>query len=450
MASTSGISFTGIGTGMDITSLVTQLTAAERAPVENRINNSTTKVNTTLSALGTIKSSMTTLQTALTTLVSSADKPGQKATVAADAGFTATAGTDAVAGSYNVEVVNLATAHKLTSAAVTAGTTFGAGTMQIGAGDKTYDITVKEGASLSDIAKAINTQSGGTGVTATVINASGGQHIVFNATQAGTSGALTITTSGGDLAQFAYDPANSNTALTQTTAADNAKLMIDGLEVTGTSNELTDAIPGITLSLSKAKPGESFAVNVARDNTTLQTNLQSFITAYNATVKTLASSSAYNASTETASALTGDAMVRNMQAQLRNLVGDQVNDLKTLGVAIAKDGSLSLDTTKFTAAVANDPAATSKLFGADGKVSGNLTTMLKGALDTTNGTLTTRTTSLNNQLKDLEKQTDALDVRMDKVYARYLAQFTAMDTLVAQMSSTSSYLTQQFGTSSSS
>ena len=450
MASTSGISFSGIGSGMDITSLVTQLVAAERAPAENRITNSTTKVNTTLSALGTIKSSMTTLQTALAALVKSADKPGQKATVASDAGFTATAGTDAVAGSYNVEVASLATAHKLTSGAVASGTTLGAGTMQITAGDNTYDITVKEGASLSDVAKAINAKSGGTGVTASVINASDGQHLVFNATQTGSAGALKVTTSGGDLAQFAYDTASGDTALTETTAAANARLTIDGLEVTGSSNELTDVIPGLTLSLTKAKPGESFAVTVSSDNSALQTNLQSFITAYNATLKTLASSSAYNATTETASALTGDSMVRAMQSQMRNLVGAQVNDLKAVGVSIAKDGSLSLDTTKFGTALASDPAAASRLFGADGKINTGLTSTLNGALDTVDGTLTTRTTSLNKQLKDLEKQTDALDLRMEKVQARYLAQFTAMDTLVAQMSSISSYLTQQFSTSSSS
>jgi len=354
-----------------------------------------------------------------------------------------------VAGSYNVEVVNLASAHKLTSGAVASGTTLGAGTMQIKAGDKTYDVEVAEGASLADVAKAINAKSGGTGVTASVINATDGQHLVFNATKAGQAGALTITTSGGDLAQFAYDPANNNTQLSQTTAASNAKVMIDGLEATSSSNELSDAIPGITLSLTKAKSGETFAVSVARDNSTLQTNLQSFITAYNSAVKTLASSSAYNATTETASALTGDAMVRTMQSQMRGMVSGQVNDLKALGVAIAKDGTLSLDTGKFNTALASDPAATSKLFGTDGKVSASLTSMLKGVLDSSSGTLTSRTKTLNSQLSSLTDQLSDLDVRMDKVKARYTAQFTAMEQLVTQMQTTSSYLTQQFETSSS-
>ncbi|MET0288173.1 MAG: flagellar filament capping protein FliD [Pseudoxanthomonas sp.] len=438
-----------IGSGLDISSLVTQLVAAERAPAQNRITRSGEQINTKLSALGTIKSTMTTLQTALTTLTSTADRPAQKATVATDAGFTATTGTSAVAGSYNVEVVSLASAHKLTSTAVAPGTALGAGTMQVKAGDKTYDIEVAEGASLADLARAINTKSGGTGVTASVINATDGQHLVFNATKGGQAGALTITTSGGDLAQFAYDPGNGNTQLSQTTAAANAKVMIDGLEVTSTSNELSDAIPGITLSLTKAKPGETFAVNVARDNATLQTNLQSFITAYNSAVRTLASSSAYNAGTETASALTGDAMVRTMQSQMRGMVSGQVNDLKALGVAIAKDGTLSLDTSKLSTTLASDPAAAANLFGTDGKVSGSLTSMLKGVLDTTSGTLTSRTKTLNSQLSNLTDQLSDLELRMDKVRARYTAQFTAMEQLVTQMQGTSSYLTQQFETSSS-
>jgi flagellar hook-associated protein 2 len=286
-------------------------------------------------------------------------------------------------------------------------------------------------------------------VTASVINATDGQHLVFNATKAGQAGALSITTSGGDLASFAFDPANGNTPMTQTTAAANAKVMIDGLEVTGSSNELADAIPGISLSLTKAKPGETFNVNVARDNTTLQSNLQSFVNAYNATVKTLASSSAYNATTETASALTGDSMVRTMQSQMRGMVSGQVNELKALGVSIAKDGSLSLDTAKLNTTMASDPAAVGKAFGADGKVSTSLTSMLKNVLDSSSGTLTSRTKTLNTQLSKLTDQLSDLDLRMDKVKARYTAQFTAMEQLVTQMQTTSSYLTQQFETSSS-
>ncbi|RXR02671.1 flagellar filament capping protein FliD [Pseudoxanthomonas composti] len=438
-----------IGTGMDINSVVAQLVAAERAPAQNRITRSGEQISTKLSALGTVKSVMTNLQTALTTLTSAADKPAQKTSVAADAGFTATASTDAVTGSYSVEVVNLASAHKLTSTAVAAGTTLGAGTMQVKAGDKTYDIEIAEGASLADVAKAINAKSGGAGVSASVINAADGQHLVFNATTAGQAGALTVTTSGGDLARFAYDPANSNTQLSQTTAAANAKVKIDGLEVSSTSNELSDAIPGINLSLTKAKPGETFAVSVARDNATLKTNLQSFVSAYNAAVNTLASSSAYNSATQTASSLTGDSMVRSMQSQMRGLVSGQVNDLKALGVTIAKDGTLSLDSGKLDTAMSSTPEKMAGLFGKSGTIGTGLTSMLKGVLDSGNGSLTSRTKSLNSQLDSLNDQLSDLDARMEKVKARYTAQFTAMEQLATQMQTTSSYLTQQFSTSSS-
>ena len=438
-----------IGSGLDIPTIVANLVAADRKPVADRINTAGTKASSQLSALGTIKSGMTNLQTALKTLTDSVDKQSYKATVADGAGFSANATTGANPGNYSVEVVRLAERQKLTSTAYASDAVVGDGTLTIGFGDDDKEpltITVKEGSKLSDVAAAINKAAGGKGVTASVVTADDGQHLVLSAADTGTDGAMTVAASGGNggLAALAY-PAGGNGGLTQTVAAQDALVRVDGFERTSSSNSIADLIPGVPLTLNKAAEGSKFNLSVSADNSSVKSNLTAFITAYNAVNTVLKSSSAYNADTQTASALTGDAMVRGLQQQLRGQVSSSVGELKALGVSIATDGSLSLDAGKFDSAIAKDPEAVDKLFGTDGTVGKGLNGLLTSNLDSANGSITLRTNSLNAQIKDLTDQLDALDKRMEEASTRYTAKFTAMDTLVAQMQSTSDYLTQQLG-----
>jgi flagellar hook-associated protein 2 len=301
------------------------------------------------------------------------------------------------------------------------------------------------------VAAAINKAAGGVGVTASVVSANDGQHLVLTAADTGTAGAMTISSSGGNggLAGLTY-PAGGGTGLTESVAAKDALVRVDGFERTSSSNAVADLIPGVVLNLTKANEGTKYSLSIGKDNTAIKTNISAFISAYNAVNTVLKSSSSYNADTQTASALTGDAMVRGLQQQMRSQVSGSVTELKALGVTIATDGSLSFDATKFETKVASDPNAAAKLFGNDGTVSKGLSSMLDSNLNSTNGSITLRSNSLNAQIKDLEEQLDDLDKRMAEATTRYTAKFTAMDTLVAQMQTTSNYLTQQLATSSSS
>ncbi|HYQ23324.1 flagellar filament capping protein FliD [Stenotrophomonas sp.] len=439
-----------VGSGLDVTTIVAQLVAAERKPTETRINTAGTAATAKLSALGSIKSSLTSLQTALETFSKSASRPTFKATPAENAGFTAAIATDATtgktlatAGTHNIEVVSLSQNQKLTSAAFSKDTHIGTGTLTVAYGDKTLSIEVSDKGTLSDIASAINSAAGGKGVSASVITADDGQHLVLNAVDSGTKGAITLSTTGGNggLDQLTWD--GTSGGLTQTVEPTDAVVKVDGFTRTSSSNTIADIIPGVTLTVTKADAGTTKTLTVAQDNTPMKTNLQAFIAAYNATSSMLKSASAYDATTETASVLTGDSMVRGLQQQLRGQMSANVNQLKALGVTIGKDGSLAFDSATFDKAMAADPSSADALFGEKGTLTTSMQTMLKSQLDSTQGTLTQRTTSLNKQIKTLEKELDDLDARMEKVSARYTAQFTAMDTLVAQMQSTSDYLTQQ-------
>lgn len=438
------INFSGIGTGMDIHGLVDQLVAAERAPMENRINRKAAQVNAQLSALGQLKSVFGNLQSALGKLSASADTPAHKATVPEGAGFSASAGSGAVAGRYAIEVVSLAQAHKLASGAHDAEATFGGGVLTVEAGGDSHRIEIAATDTLSDIAAAINAAAGGKGVTAGVVNADDGQHLVLNATGSGSAGALRVTVEGDDgLAWLAHDPDNGIAGLEEVAAPADAVLRVDGFERTASSNTVDDLVPGITLSLDKARPGETFDLRVQPDHAAVQANLQAFVVAYNNANAALRSVSAYDPVARSAAALTGDAMVRGLQQQMRGAFSLNADGLAALGVSISTDGALSLDSAKFASAMAEDPAQVAGLFGEAGAIASGLDGLLTKTLDADSGTLSGRTAGLDRQIDGLSDELDALDRRMEAVEARYLAQFIAMDTLVAQMQGTSSYLAQQ-------
>lgn len=449
-------SLAAVGSGLDIPTIVAQLVAAERKPTEERINNQGTKATSQLSALGNIKSSLSSLQSSLDAMIKSADNTAYKATVPEGAGFSTTIITDAstgktqaTAGTYSVEVVRLAQAQKLSSGAYAGGEAVGDGKLTFAWGeDSTLDVTIAEGSTLTDIAAAINKAAGGKGVNATVITASDGQHLVMNAVNAGEEGALTVSASGGNggLSALTWDGAAGGMSLN--TAATNALVKVDGFERESSSNTISDIIPGVTLNLSKAEEGTKRTLTVAQDNSALKINIQAFVSAYNTTTNLLKSSSAYDATNDRASALTGDSLVRGLQQQLRSQLSANITDLKDLGLAVNKDGTLAFSGTTFDKTLGENPAAAARLLGKDGGMSNGMTSVLKSNLDTT-GTLTLRTDSLNKQIKKLEKDLDDLDARMERVSERYTKQFTAMDVLVSQMQSTSNYLTQQLASKKS-
>jgi flagellar hook-associated protein 2 len=443
-------SLAAVGSGLDIPTIVSQLVAADRAPVENRINNLGTAATAKLSALGNIKSALSNLQSSLGTLSSAITTPSFKTTVASDAGFTASTSSSAAAGNYDIEVVNLATANKLTSDSFSAEEKVGAGSLQIAFGSTSLDVTVADDMSLASLAREINRVADGKGVTASIITSDQGQHLVLSATGTGSEGAITMTASGSDrLGELAWD--GSSGGMTQTVAAQDAEVIIDGRTRTGSTNTFTDLVEGVTINLTKATTGSAHNLSIAADSSTAKSSLQAFVSVYNATVSALKSSSSYNADTKKASVLTGDSMVRTLQNQLRNLVGgNNVTDLKAIGVSVGKDGTLSFDASSYDKSIAEQPNLAARLLGKDGSLTTPLQSLLKSNLDSGTGVLVQRTDSLNKQISKLEKELDELDLRMDKVYDRYTAQFTSMDSLVASMQSTSNYLTTQLANLSSS
>ncbi|MEF3083588.1 flagellar filament capping protein FliD [Luteimonas sp. SMYT11W] len=435
-----------VGSGIDPTTTAKQLVASERAPADARFAKTETKIKAEVSAIGSLRSAMSNLQSALRTLSGTQTSMARTVGLSANTAFAATASGGAPTGQYQVEVLALASAQKQSSAALASDkTVVGTGTLAIGAGEHQFSIELADGKNtLADLRDAINTAAAGKGVQAAIITGDDGAHLVLTALDSGTSKAITLDASGGD-----GDLQALVSGMSEIAPAQDALVKVDGITRTSASNTLTDLVPGVSFTLKKAAPGEPVQMTVSNDSAAQLSGVKAFVEKFNAALYAVASATNYNATTKVAAALNGDAMVRGMSRELRDMIGGDVIALKELGITIGKDGTLTLNEANFNAGLAKDPTAVGTIFGAgDASLGTRMGTSMTAILDS-NGPLKTRDESLTQRTKVLTQQRDALDRRMSLAEARYKAQFIALDTLVTKLQSSSNFLTQQLSSSTS-
>lgn len=443
------ISSAGIGSGLDVNSLVTQLVSAERSPVETQLNQLASRANTRISALGTFKSALSAFQDAAKALkdggITKVSAQSADATV-----FGATAAAGSGSGSYDVEVVSLARAAKLVSADYAdASAIVGSGTVTISVGGDSFDVVLTDGNnSLSALRSAINASADNTGVTASIVNDSNGAHLVLMGRNSGAAQAVSISSA----AEIGGAPYVNVT--TQQPAAD-AHIRVDGVSAYSATNTVTDVIEGVTLNLLKAKPGETFALTLAADAKSATEAVQKFVNSYNALAALGNSMTKYDAATQSGGVLLGDPAVRGIRQQLRNLLGAETAGtgsayahLSELGITAKTDGLLTLDTGKLNAALAGDALSVQKLFSAEGGYATRISSVLGEYLGS-DGQIDAATQGQQARLKDIQQQRDRLDARMTAFEARTRAQFTALDSLITQLRGTQDFLTQQLNALSS-
>lgn len=428
----------GIGSGLDINGLVTSLVSAEITPATQRLSTQQTRINVELSAIGSLRGALSGVNTALDALTTAMNTAASKASVASSERFSVSSGAGAVAGTYAVEVLALAQAGKAASAAYAAGASheLGEGSVAISLGSESFTVNLGAGSasSLSALRDAINQAADNPGVSATLLNEVGGTRLVLTGNRSGADAALGVTSS-----LVALDPVQ---------AASDAHLRIDGFEVYSASNRVEGAVEGLSLTLAKAAPGTIDEVTVARDDSPLTEAAQAFVKAYNNAVKTMSDLTRYDADTQKASALTGDPTVRSAQQQLRALVGNPQDTggryarLGELGFETALDGSLSLDNAAFSAALAASRPDVAALISGEQGVGVRMKSLLDGLVGS-EGLMDARSEGLNRQTRDVEQRQAALGLRKEQLEARYRLQFNGLDQLLAQMNSTSNYLTQQ-------
>ncbi|HSV20207.1 MAG TPA: flagellar filament capping protein FliD [Casimicrobiaceae bacterium] len=414
---TPALSSPGIGSGLDVNGIVAKLMAVEQRPLD-LLNTQEQTVQSRISAYGTLKSALAALQGAVHALATPAPFRAMTAVLGDTTLGTTSVGTGAVPGAYSLEVTQLAQAHKLVSNGfATVADTVGNGTLTFtfgtyaggtftpnaNAGAKTVTIAPGQD-SLAAIRDAVN--GANVGVTASIVNdgTANGQRLVFTSTATGAANSLKISAADADgnnsdaagLSQLAFDPAAAVGAgrnLAQIVAAQDALLKVDGIDIQSASNTVKDAIAGVTLSITKANPGNPTTVTVAQSPGAAQAAVAGFVKAYNDLATTISNLTKYDATNDKASILTGDTTVRVVQSQLRSLIGGTVagasatlNTLVQVGVKTGSDGQLTFDTAKFNAALSTDPTAVERLFAATGGATDSLVSYAGAGAKTAAGT----------------------------------------------------------------
>lgn len=432
MASTSAVTSSGLGSGLDVDGIVTKLIAADRSSADTRLTTRETKARVQISALGSMRSSMASLQTVLASLnVSALGK--RTATVSDSSMFTATAGTTAQAGQTQIEVLSLAKAHKIGSAAFTSSSAaVGEGTFTIGVGSQSFSVDLSATTTVAGLRDAINSASDNKGVAATLVQEDGGVRLVLTASSTGTASALSVTSSA--------------TSFSDLQVASDAQIKVDGYTRTSSYNTITGVVDGVSINLLKAQVGTTATLTVAADTDAAKSGLQNFVDAYNSLLSTYKSLSAYDASSKTGGVLMGDASTRAAMTNLRSAMTSTVESgtykmLSQLGISAKLDGSLAIDTTKLADALATDGSSVQKLFASSGGLIIKLNTTLK-AYTSDDGQIDTRLDVLNDQLDKIADERTALDTRMDKQEERYRKQFSSLDAIVSKYNNVASYLDQ--------
>ncbi len=443
-----GISSVGIGSGIDVQTIVSKLVALEKRPL-TALQTKEASIQSQVSAFSQLKSLTSTFADAASALTR--DSGWNSMTVGSTDSASANASVTgiATAGSYSFEVSKLAQAQtSVSGTAVASGTTFGTGTLSIQIGTSTaVDVTLVDGddTSLAGIASKINDKNAG--VIATVITDSSGQRLMLRGSKTGADSSFTVSTSSG----FATAPAGA-LGFSITQAAQNTEGKLNGLPISSTTRDFTDVIPGLKFTASKVTTGP-VGLTVTADTATTKKGIQTFVDAYNAISDLLSSSTKYDSETKTAGLLQGDSTALNLQNILRSMMGASTKGgayatLSDIGIAVQRGGRLTVDSTKLDKALAADPAGVKNLFanatGADAdKGIAVKFKALTSSMLSFDGSFNSKTDALAAADKRNLPEQDKVNARASALEKRLNAQYTALDKQMASLTSLNSFITQQ-------
>ena len=474
------ISSAGLGSGLDVNSIVTQLMQIERAPL-NGLQTQASAFNSRLSTLGRLQSNYAALRDKANALLSPNLWNGTTASATDATALRVATSSTAVAGSYAIAVSKLAVGQTITGPPLAnANARVGTGTVTIelgsyGSGDPAADFTAKDGslpltlsvgetdATLAGLRDKINNSN--TGVVASIVTDASGARLSLRSRSTGAENAFRISTAetndDGDaatgLSSLGFDATHAGSPMLRTASAGNAELTINGIAITSASNTLNDVVDGLTMTLQKTTT-DPVDVAVKSDTAAVKTAVTDFVSAFNTLAGYIHTQTAYNADNRTAGALQGDQGALGMQSQLRSVLNEGSSAssiwgrLSDIGIALKSDGTLETTTTKLDNALEN-LGELRKLLSTDGSTDADsgFVRRFKRLADGTlgaNGALDTRTSGLRNSVSRNAKSQETAQKRLDQTEARLRAQYTALDATMARLTATSTYVRQQFGTTS--
>ncbi len=461
------ITFSGLATGLDTDSIVKDLMAIERAPLE-RVEAKKTDATKRLEAFAQFKSKLDGLKTAASNMSLTSQVRSTKVSLSSDEAFTATTSSGAV-GSYNISVVQLSQVQKSITGGFSSNSASILGTGTITVNGTAIEVTA-ENNSLLGLAKSINDLSAKTGVQVSIINdgkATDPYHLVFTGKDAQTSFSIESTlgvTVPGDL----------DFTTTKVQDAQQAMAIIDGITVVGNTNTITDAISGVSLNLNSVSdvvssgPPPVYAtarMDIEADTDALKEKVTSFVTAYNGVMEWILSGyeefggSAATSSTSAdddkeellGSVLRGDPTINSVKRKLQGMLTETINNsgsfriLSEIGVTSNVNGTLNQDNTTLDTALADNFDDMVNLLSGDDETKGVMKKFNSLLLDLTSGTkgvYATKKTSYDNAVKRFDSQIDVMEMRLTKREKILRSQFTAMEALVSSLNAQGDFLTQ--------
>ncbi|RDD93898.1 hypothetical protein DTW89_07400 [Acidovorax sp. BoFeN1] len=467
------ISSPGIGSGLDVNTIVSQMMAVEKRPLQ-LLQTNASSIDTKISSYGQIKSALSALYDAANGLMSSSVwQSKQFATTDKDA-VTGSVSTAAVAGNFSLQVTALASSQSLASGSFASGAVMGsAGTLSLqtgrwdaagtgftGAGAK-VDISIAATDTLADVASKIN--GANAGVSAVVVKGSNGDQLLVRGTKTGQENGFSMSVlddgtppaapaPGSALNKLVYDQASVSAAqagMSRTVAASDATFTINGIEATSATNTVADVVPGVTLNLLKTST-TPVEVTVSADKKAVRDKVEAFQQAYNKINTLLADLTRYDQSSKTAQPLQGDSTATGLQNALRGLLG-RPNATGTyftnVGLELQRDGSLNINATKLDAALNDLPKLEKTLTASTGNPgTDGLVTRMRDFVFGANGVdgnITGRSKALEAAKKRNQSDQDAMSLRLEQRQQNMLKQYQALDTKLGSMSSLNSFMTSQ-------
>ncbi|MGA0586399.1 flagellar filament capping protein FliD [Dyella sp. KRB-257] len=434
------LSSAGIGSGLDVKSIVAALVNARKAGPQAQITSKATQTNALLTGLTSLSSVLSSLQSSLFTLTQTSTFASFNATLADSTIGTTSTLSSAQPGSYALVVSKLATAQKRGSDAYAGTAAIGAGNLTLTVGANSSTVAISATDTVADIAARINAASGNPGVSATVVNGTSGAQLLLSSSKTGVANGFSISADGSSSAGLTTLANKLNTA--GANEAKDAQLSLDGIAITSASNSVSGAIDGVTINLAAAG---STTLTVSRDNSVATKAVQDFVDAYNSYTKTVGTLSSYDKASGKGGILLGDAMLHSVQRTIGSVLsgkvaGNSIGSLASLGITRSADGTLAVDSSKLTAALDGNPAVVQDLFAGSNGYAKRLTTALD-SFTAAGGVISTRQQSLTDSLGKLNTEQSQLDARMS-VYEKQLRdQYAQLDTLMSSLNNTSSYLT---------
>lgn len=435
----------GVGSGIDLESIVTAFVDAEAVPKEIRLQNKEEKLTLELSGVGSFKSSLSAFDSILKKLADADAFNKQVITVSTEAVEVETNGF-ASNGDFSVEVEALATGTRLQSQTfASSADTVGSGTLTFGAGADSFDVSIDAGDDLSAIRDKINEQSANFGVTANIINSDSGSFLVFNSQVTGLANNLTVTTSDASL-----DAISTNNSVEQ--AAQDAVIYVDGNKVTNSSNEFKNVIEDVTITAKTVNTGTPADISIAQDGENGTDLIKEFVAGFNDLMTSITGLGAPQQGR-----LAFDPNLRQVKQQLTDMVINNVagltggiDSLSDIGIDITKNGTLEISAAsgsslpsgqdRLTAALENNLAEVGEIFASTNGVATKMSESINNYIGT-NGTLIEREKALNEQLSGIKDEYEDLEAYLRNYEDTLRKRFTFLDNTVAQFNTTSSFLT---------